>query len=370
MEEIGGAVEAFCRHDGTSRKSVWGQRFKSLLIKRVLPLKRLNDLRSRVNSLPSETAIPDRILEVLGVTYEISANDLAKTPSEGPLVVVANHPFGAIEGLILASILLKTRSDTKVMANFLLSSLVGVRELDELMIYVDPFERRGATVHNLKPLREAIEWVRGGRALGIFPAGEVSHMHLSSMSVIDRKWSQSVARIVRKTKASVLPVYFEGHNSPLFCGLGLVHPLLRTLMLPGENLKKRSRMVRAHVGKPVPFKRLAELDDSAIMDYLRLRTYNLQNRKCEKHRHPLFRPSINERLKPSPGCKSERDRLDSLRNPPFASRAAPFFLQGLRCSKRVCCTDPERASRNRAPAGNHLSKSRRRDRKCYRYRPL
>ncbi len=293
MKEIGGAVEAFCRHDGNSRKSVWGQRFKSLLIKRVLPVKRLNDLRSRVNSLPSETAIPDRILEVLGVTYEISANDLARTPSEGPLVVVANHPFGAIEGLILASILLKTRSDTKVMANFVLSSLVGVRELNELMIYVDPFERRGAKLHNLKPLREAIEWVRGGRALGIFPAGEVSHMHLSSMSVIDRKWNQSVARIVRKTKASVLPVYFEGHNSPLFCGLGLVHPLLRTLMIPGENLKKRSRMVRAHVGKPVPFKRLAELDDSAIMDYLRLRTYNLQNRKCEKHPHSLFRSSIN-----------------------------------------------------------------------------
>ena len=155
---------------------------------------------------------------MLGVTYEISANDLARTPSEGPLVVVANHPFGAIEGLILASILLKTRGDTKVMANYLLSGLVGVRELNELMIYVDPFERRGSTAHNLKPLREAIEWVRGGRALGIFPAGEVSHMHLSSMSVIDRKWNQSVARIVRKTRANVLPVYFEGHNSPLFSG--------------------------------------------------------------------------------------------------------------------------------------------------------
>ena len=126
MEDIGGAVEAFCRHDGNSRKSVWGQRFKSLLIKRVLPVKRLNDLRSRVNSLPNETAIPDRILEVLGVTYEISANDLARTPSEGPLVVVANHPFGAIEGLILASILLKTRGDTKVMANYLLSGLVTI----------------------------------------------------------------------------------------------------------------------------------------------------------------------------------------------------------------------------------------------------
>jgi putative hemolysin len=293
MEEmVGGVMEVFRKHGGTSRESRWGKRFKSLFLKRVLPLKRLSYLHSLVNSLPKETAIPDRILEVLGVTYEISANDQARVPSEGPLVVVANHPFGAIEGMVLASILLKTRSDAKIMANFLLSGL-GVRELNELLIFVDPFERRGSVARNLKPLREAIGWVRGGRALGIFPAGEVSHVHLSSLSVIDRQWSQTVARIVRKSEATVLPVYFEGHNSPLFCGLGLLHPLFRTLMLPGENLKKRSRMLRAHVGKPIPFKRLAGLDDSAIMDYLRLRTYNLQNRKCEKRRNPLFRRSIN-----------------------------------------------------------------------------
>jgi putative hemolysin len=309
MEEMAdGVVEAFCRHGGTSRESGWGQRFKSLFLKRVLPLKRLDYLYSRLNSLPKETAIPDRILEVLGLTYEISANDQARAPSEGPLVVVANHPFGAIEGMILASILLKTRSDTKIMANFLLSGL-GVRELNELLIFVDPFERQGAVAHNLKPLREAIEWVRGGRALGIFPAGAVSHMHLSSLSVIDRQWSRTVARIVRKSEATVLPVYFEGHNSPLFCGLGLLHPLLRTLMLPGENLKKRSRIVRAHVGKPVPFKRLAELDDSAIMDYLRLRTYNLQNRNCEKHRNPLLRRSINRASSHRPVARAKEAGL-------------------------------------------------------------
>ena len=245
---------------------------------------------------------------MLGLTYEISANDQARAPSEGPLVVVANHPFGAVEGIILASILLKKRSDIKIMANFLLGGL-GVRELNELLIFVDPFERQGSAAHNLKPLREAIEWVRGGRALGIFPAGEVSHMHLSSLSVIDRQWSRTVARIVRKSEATMLPVYFEGRNSPLFCGLGLLHPLLRTLMLPGENLKKRPRMVRAHVGRPVPFKRLAELDDSAIMDYLRLRTYNLRNRKCEKHRNLLFRRPINSAARHRPVARAKEAGL-------------------------------------------------------------
>ncbi|MGD0398764.1 MAG: GNAT family N-acyltransferase [Syntrophobacteraceae bacterium] len=309
MEQmVGGAVEALYGHGEAFLKSGWGQRFKSLLLKRVLPLKRVNYLCSRINMMSNETAIPDRILEVLGVTYDISANDQARAPSEGPLVVVANHPFGGIEGIILASMLLKKRSDIKIMANFLLNGL-GLRELNELLIYVDPFERQGSVAHNLKPLREAIEWVRGGRALGIFPAGEVSHMHLSSLSVVDRQWSRTVARIVKKSEATILPVYFEGHNSPLFCGLGLLHPLLRTLMLPAENMKKRHRVVRVHVGRPVPFKRLADLDDSAIMDYLRLRTYNLRNRKCAKHRNLLFRRPINSSARLRPVARAKESGL-------------------------------------------------------------
>ena len=305
---VGDPVEALFGDGGTKRKPGCGQHFKSLFLKLVLPLKRMNYLYSRLNSLPKETAIPDRILEVLGVTYEISAIDQARAPSGGPLLVVANHPFGAIEGLILASMLLKKRSDIKVMANFLLGSL-AISELNELLIFVDPFARKVSTAHNLKPLREAIEWIRGGRALGIFPAGRVSHVHLRSMSVTDRQWSRTVARIVRQSEASVLPVYFEGHNSPLFCGLGLLHPRLRTLMLPRENLRKRPRMVRAHVGSPVPFKRLVGLDDSAIMDYLRLRTYNLRNRKCEKHRNLSFRRSTSSVARHCPVVKAREAGL-------------------------------------------------------------
>ena len=79
MEERSAAQWKILRTGWNQRKSWWIQRFKSLFLKQVLPLKRLNCLCSRLNSLPDETAIPDRILEVLGLTYEISGNDLAKT---------------------------------------------------------------------------------------------------------------------------------------------------------------------------------------------------------------------------------------------------------------------------------------------------
>ena len=285
-QRVGGAIEAICGHGGISGKRFRGPLFKSLLLKHLLPLKRLNEVYSQFASMPGDASVADRILEALGVTYEISPVDLAKAPSHGPLVVVANHPFGAIEGMVIASILQKVRSDVKIMANFLLGAL-GVDELDELLIFVDPFGRQSSVKNNLKPLRESIEWVRGGRALGIFPAGEVSHLRLRSLSVTDNQWNLTVARIVRKTRAAVLPVYFEGHNSPLFCWLGILHPMVRTLMLPGENLRRRPRTVRGHIGKAVPFTRLAGLDDLEIMDYLRLRTYNLQNRQHGRRRQPI-----------------------------------------------------------------------------------
>jgi putative hemolysin len=307
-QRVGGALEALCSNVGSDREGLWGPRFKSLFLKRVLPFGRLNDAYSRFISLPGETAVPDRILEALGIIYRISAGDEARVPSHGPLVVVANHPFGAIEGVILASILLKARNDAKIMANFLLKCL-GLSELDKFLIFVDPFGRPGSKAQNLKPLREAIEWVRGGRALGIFPAGEVSHIHLRSLSVIDRQWSPTVARLVKKAEGTVLPVYFEGRNSPLFCGLGLLHPTVRTLMLPGENLKKGPRTIRVHVGKPVPFKRLAGLGDSEMMDYLRLRTYNLQNRRREKHRKPVFRLSIDSAVNHLPVVRAKEADL-------------------------------------------------------------
>ncbi len=308
MEQmIGGALEELCGQTGSGGKTLLGQGFKSLFLRHVLPLKRLNHIFSRFSSLPGCTAVSDRVLQALGATYHVLASDQAKVPSQGPLVVVANHPFGAIEGMVIASILLKAREDTKIMANFLLGAL-GIGEANDMMICVDPFGGHGSVKRNLKPLRDAIKWVGAGGALGIFPAGEVSHMHLRRFGVIDRQWSPTVARIIRKTGATVLPVYFEGHNSPLFHGLGLLHPMLRTLMLPGENLKKKSREVRAHIGKPIPFKRLAGLDDSAIMDYLRLRTYNLQNRKRERRVKLLRRPA-NSTAKHLPVVRAKETSL-------------------------------------------------------------
>lgn len=250
----------------------------SSMLRRVLPIRRIEKIREQVGTASREDRIQDRILGALKVTIGVSDRDRTRIPPEGPLVVVANHPFGAIEGLVLASMLQQARPDFRILANYMLASL-GLKELDDILFLVDPFEKKESVRQNLKPLKDAMEWVLGGGSLGVFPAGEVSHLCLEDRRVFDRKWNPGVARIIRKTEACVLPVFFEGRNSALFCMLGLLHPVLRTLMLPREALNKGNRTVRVHIGKPIPFNRLAQLDNDSMMEYLRLRTYNLQYRR-------------------------------------------------------------------------------------------
>ncbi|MDR3553885.1 MAG: GNAT family N-acetyltransferase [Syntrophobacteraceae bacterium] len=305
MEEmVGKALENILNERGMNRRSIQANLLKSLLLKYVLPVRRMDGLRTKLDLLPSGMAISDRMLKVLDVSFEFSESDRARIPGSGPLIAVANHPFGAVEGMILSSILTAARGEARIMANFLLGAL-GNGELDKVLLYVDPYDSKGATRQNVKPLREAIDWVRGGMALGIFPAGEVSRVHGSQLGVIDSQWSPTVARIIRKTEASVLPVYFEGRNSLIFCALGLIHPLLRSMMLPRENILKEPRRVRVHIGKPVSFRKLAGLDDSSMMDYLRLRTYNLKNRKAENRLRLPYAPSPAPALSRQPVARGK-----------------------------------------------------------------
>ncbi len=235
-----------------------------------------------------ETDFLHRALAVLNVSYTIDEEALARIPKTGPLVIISNHPFGGLDGVILAAILRKVRPDTKVMANFLLSR---IPELRDTMIFVDPFGGENAVRNNLAAIRQSIEHIQSGNALIIFPAGEVSHLDLKQRAIIDPQWSTTVARIVRKTKAPVLPIYFHGNNSKLFNLLGLVHPLLRTAMLPRELLNKRHARVAVEIGTVVPSKKLVEFpSDEEMTAYLRLRTYILQTRRADQTTEAVNRP--------------------------------------------------------------------------------
>jgi putative hemolysin len=229
-------------------------------------------------------------LTSLGVGYDLSSEDLHNIPTRGPLVVVANHPFGGLEGVILGAVLLQVRSDLRILANYLLKRVDGI---GDTIIPVDPFDTPGSVKGNLRGLKTALAWLKAGGVLATFPAGEVASFQWKTGRVADPAWSLHVAAIARRTRAAVLPVFFPGRNGLLFQLLGMLHPRLRTALLPRELTNKAGRRVRLFVGKAIPWQVLKRYKtDAKLTEYLRLRTDFLKNRGVNKHRHRLRRVAL------------------------------------------------------------------------------
>ncbi len=260
------------------RRTLW--RAARPAMERALSFPTLNDIYAQVKRREDDGPFAEQVLDTLGVRLDVSDADLAKIPATGPLVVVANHPFGGIEGLVLTALLRRVRPDVRLLANYMLSI---VPELRGDLIYVDPFGGPDAPQRNMASMRAAVEWVKAGHVLGVFPSGEVSHLNLRQRNVADPDWSATIARLVRRTAAPVTPVFFDGRNSNLFQVVGMLHPRLRTVMLPRELLNKRHRTIPVRIGSVLPAERMARFDSQQeLTAYLRVRTYILRPRDEER----------------------------------------------------------------------------------------
>ncbi|NJL60387.1 MAG: hypothetical protein HC887_12895 [Desulfobacteraceae bacterium] len=220
-------------------------------------------------------------LKVLDISYQVTDTDLEKIPKTGPLVVVANHPFGGTEGVILGNLMDTIRSDVKILGNYLLQH---IPEISDRIIPVNPFDTQRSPAANMKGLREAVKWVKSGGAIIIFPAGEVSHLRFHQIGIRDSEWSSHIAAMIRHSQAAALPVFFPGRNSLLFQMMGLLHPIFRTAMLPRELVNKRHRKIQVCIGNPVSWNKLRQFGtDKAVIGYLRAITYFLGNRNTRKN---------------------------------------------------------------------------------------
>ncbi len=212
-------------------------------------------------------------LRELGVTFDITQSEYEKVPINGPVVVTANHPFGGIDGLAAIAAIATRRPDLKVIATTALASIPAIREL---IIAVDNFslpERRAA---NVTAARQALRHVWNGGALLIFPAGEVASLDLSQGCIADPVWKRSAITLIRASKAPVMPLYVHGSNGIGFQLAGLLHPALRTALLPREVTNKRGSRLDLRFGDPVPPAKIEAIDDSAKLEkFLRIRLYAL-----------------------------------------------------------------------------------------------
>jgi putative hemolysin len=250
------------------------------LTQRALAFERLANIHRQAGAgttSPSDFAA--QALQFLQARFELDERQLERIPRTGPAVVVANHPYGGLEGLYLISQLLRYRGDSRFIANELLTRIPEIREV---LLPVDAFGGPRAAKKNAKALRSALRHVRDGGLLVMFPAGAVSHLHLSAGRVCDPPWQPVAAGLLRRCECPIVPLYFGGGNSAVFQALGLLHPGMRTVMLTRELLNKRHRTIPVRIGRPIGPERLAKQPDNArLATFLRLSTYALEAHREE-----------------------------------------------------------------------------------------
>jgi putative hemolysin len=268
---------------------------------RMLSLSAINNLYAESLTYGDTRNYFASILRVLNVGYQLTDEDAAKVPTSGPLVIVANHPFGAVEGPILGEILTRLRPDVRILGNHWLSE---IPEMREWVIPVDPFGGEEAVRANIAPLKSCLRWLNGGGALITFPSGTVSHLQVRQGAVSDPPWHPTVAALARRSGATVIPAFFEGRNSNIFQLAGLIHPALRTALLPNELMRKTNSNVNVRIGRPIGPDKIARYpQDETLIEYLRWKTYMLQRR--ESPVRPRFVPRVQEQpapiVEPVPG---------------------------------------------------------------------
>ena len=210
-------------------------------------------------------------LSALNIDYSIASGSTGNIPKEGPVVIVANHPLGAIEGVLLADLVGSVRKDVKVLANELLKRLP---ELNDLFIGVDVFNGKDSKRTNAKAIRDANHHLADGGLLIVFPAGEVSSYRKGAKTLTDIEWSKSVAKFVKRQQATTVPIFINGKNSELFYQAGRVHPLLRTALLGRELLNKQATTISISIGSSIPYSEIKSFEkEMDIVNYLRLNTY-------------------------------------------------------------------------------------------------
>lgn len=224
-------------------------------------------------------ALWHEILAKLEIHIRFNEEQLEKIPKEGPLIFIANHPFGVIDGLIMGAMAAKVRPNFFVLAN---EALCKEKLLNDHLLPIDFRETKEAMRTNIETRAKTFQQLDAGDILIIFPAGGVSTAPKVIGKAIDLEWKRFVIKVIQKTQATVVPVFFYGQNSRLFHLASKINDNLRLSLLLNEVRNKIGKDIHLQIGKPIPYEEIAYIKDrQKLLDHLRTVTHEL---KVEKER--------------------------------------------------------------------------------------
>ncbi len=247
--------------------------------------------RQSVELMNSDTNFWQAATKVMGINVDIKASDIGKIPSKGATIFVANHPFGGVEAIALASVISQVRNDFMFIAN---QTLNLIPEVAPYLFAVDIDESKGvsAKAQNRIQIQKGIQHLQSGGVLILFPSGEISTANPPWKKAYDRKWSSTAAKIAKASQARVVPVYFGGKNSFAFQVVSIfliknpknfvtrsirqISLFLRAMLMVHEIVRQQNQTLNMRVDSPIPYDKFSHIESNqALSEYFRLRTYLL-----------------------------------------------------------------------------------------------
>ena len=220
------------------------------------------------------------IVERYGLQLNVVGGSLDLIPREGPVILIANHPYGILDGLMMGHILSTVRGDFRILAHRVFRK---AEDINRVILPISFDDTKEALALNLETRKEALRYLADGGAIGIFPGGTVSTAARPFGRPMDPGWRGFTARMISKSDATVVPVFFDGHNSRLFQLMSHLHTTLRMGLLIKEFRARVNSPVEVVVGQPIPRAALDPYakDAKAMMEFLRETTYGLSPRPLD-----------------------------------------------------------------------------------------
>jgi putative hemolysin len=259
----------------------------------------------------------DNVLQYFNFNFLVSDKDIENIPSSGRVIIIANHPLGALDAFALIKLLSRVRKDIKIVANDFLKEF---KALDSLLIHVNSFKAR----QKKEAIQHIYDSLDKDMALIIFPSGEVSRA--SSTGIKDKTWHKGFLKFAHRSNSPILPVFIGGKNSKTFYSISSINKKLSTLLLPNEMFKQKNKTIEVCVGEIIPNENIIPkgLKQDKILELYKKQVYNLKKSKSyfltqKAIAHPENRRDIKKELKNSALLGTTKDNkkiyLYSSKNP-------------------------------------------------------
>ena len=213
-----------------------------------------------------------KALKILNINYEVDGK--VNIPSSGPCLIICNHPFGIVDGLIISALVAEVREDYKILIN---EELAEVNHIKKYLFPLSFKKTKGAKISNINSKNKAIKHLKNNGLLITFPSGEVATSKFIFDKAKERDWKPLVASIYKQSPCEITPVFFSGQNSLFFQFVGFINNNLRRILFVQELLNKKNKTISLTIGKSFKITEYTKENNLHLAEQMRKKVLSLIN---------------------------------------------------------------------------------------------